>query len=83
MKVYDFRKLSSIPIQKLMLVAVAAVSVIRIVGTKDDCFWTLDNLLHGIIPLKIDVFSHPIERGANLLSAEISDPYNSILLLKF
>ena len=56
--------------------AVVVVRVIKIVGMKDNCFSTLDNTI------KTKFFSHP-EGGVEILSAEISDPYDSVLLLEF
>ena len=54
-----------------------AVRLIKIFGTKDKRFSILDDVI------KMNVFFNLCEGGAEILSTEISDPYNSILMLEF
>ena len=54
-----------------------AVKVIKIYGTKDHCFSTLDDVT------KNECFLSSLGGGAEILSTEYSDPYNSIVLPEF
>ena len=53
---------------------VIAVRVIKIIGNKDDCFSTLGDVT------KNECLSNLKEGGAEILSIDISNPQNLILL---